>query len=305
MAEPEWESSDEEEVEDQEDVKALMTEAESDMMENDGTVLYIGHLSNEWEERDLKNFLEQFGNVENIRISRSVKTGKTRGYAFCRMDTAATATIVADTLQGYFVGGRRLVCQVIQPNRQMFFHTDNVISRRKQQLEVDKKNRQQNLANIGKLKEITSRLVRRERKKRAKLADLGIDYDFPGYESNRAEAAEPMVEDEPPTSSKKKRKGSVGSKMEEDDVKTPPKKRSESVGSVDSASKKKRKDSIGSVDSASKKKRKESIGSIDSASKKSRKETTSTPVKESTSTKKVQSEIKKKKSQKKRRVSAP
>lgn len=71
--------------------------------ERDATVVYIGHLPGELEELDLKNFLQQFGTVVNIRLSRSTKTGKSRGYAFARFEDAETASIVADTLQGYFL----------------------------------------------------------------------------------------------------------------------------------------------------------------------------------------------------------
>ena len=154
--------------------------------EQDATVLYIGHLPSEFEERDLKNFLKQFGKVVNIRISRSPKSGQSRGYAFVRWEDAETARIVADTLHGYFVGQRRLICHVLpNPHRSLFFNTDKIIQRRKLRLQVVDKERERQLNNVEKIKTITARLVLREHKKRAKLEALGIDYDFPGYEASQ------------------------------------------------------------------------------------------------------------------------
>lgn len=327
---PEWDSSDEEA---EEKVKAKTTEkakkttkestkkgakkakneAKEDETEKDATVLYVGHLPGEFEERDLKNFLQQFGKVVNIRISRSPKTGNSRGYAFVRWEDAETARVAADTLQGYFVGQRRLVCHPVpNPHQSMFYHTDKAIQRSQLKQKVEAKQRERKLANVGKIKEITARLVQREHKKREKLEALGIDYDFPGYEASQMDDVEDEVvedkmdvqEDEAPQSDKKGKK-----------------KRKDSVGSVESASSTpSRKDSVGSESSATKKaKRKDSVGSevivgsAGSSGKKKSKKTIAmeedsadaTPTK---STKKdVQSEKKAKKSKqnKKRRESAP
>jgi nucleolar protein 15 len=277
LAGPEWESSDEEQDKTVE-VKAGKTKKsiaerkrskkqsnkkhteeinEEHGNEEEPTVIYIGHLPNQFEESDLRTFLSQFGNVENSRISRSVKTGGSRGYAFVKFAEADVAQVVAETLQGYFLGQRRLVCHLVQkPDDGMFYDTDKLIIRRKASLAAEKKRRNQNLASASKMKEITSRLVRREKKKRKKLQELGIDYDFPGYESN-------LIVDEEETemaSKKKKRKEAVDSTSSASS-----RKRKESVDSTSSASSRKRKDSISSETSATKKsKRKDSIGSVGS-----------------------------------------
>jgi nucleolar protein 15 len=139
---PEWESSDEEENVAVVETKKTTKQKKSDKNKKDGTVklvekdadgndieaekdatvIYIGHIPPEFEERDLRMFLSQFGKVERCRISRSVKTGFPRGYAFCKFTDAETATIVAETLQGYFLGKRRLVAHLVpNANRSMFF----------------------------------------------------------------------------------------------------------------------------------------------------------------------------------------
>mmetsp|Transcript_3061 Transcript_3061/g.7194 ORF Transcript_3061/g.7194 Transcript_3061/m.7194 type:complete len:368 (+) Transcript_3061:158-1261(+) len=226
------------------------------------TVIYVGHLPIELEERDLRTFLSQFGDVIHSRISRSLQTGHSRGYGFFQFADPEVAKIVAETLQGYFLGKKRLVCHLIDnPDDGLFFDTDRLIAQRKNDLQVERKRRRENLGNASKMKEITARLVQREKKKRKKLQDLGIDYDFPGYEGSLAAQTNKENSEEPEMSTPKS------------DKKKKQKKRSDSVSSIGSANssssatkkKSKRKDSIGSAGSSdSKSKRKDSIGSMGS-----------------------------------------
>jgi len=163
--------------------------------END-LALYIGHLPKEFEELDLRRFLSQFGKVYNCRVARKIETGNPKGFAFVRFADDEVTQIACDTLHGYFLDKQRLVCQVRTSHPGMFFDTDKMIDRRRKKLQLETKQRNGNLANSAKLKTITSRLVIRELKKREKLKALGIDYDFPGYKSNRTEFEEQFVPEE-------------------------------------------------------------------------------------------------------------
>jgi len=354
---PEWNSSDEEDnvspkvalkKKSKEKAKAHDKKAKKKLRrdpildkdtDDEAKVLYVGHLPKEFEERDLKVFLGQFGKVERCRLSRSIKSGNPRGYGFAKFTDPSTATIVAETLQGYFLGNRRLVCHLMPEVKQgTFFDTDKAIARRKLRQEVQKKQRDRNLASVNKIGEITSRLIQREKKKRAKFAELGIEYDFPGYAADSVEGDGNGIgskakkdddgDDSQSTPAKSKRKDSIGSESSA----TKKSKRKDSIGSESSATKKsKRKDSIGSVGSEGsstpkrtrknsvsnetsdtpKSKRKDSVGSESSASKK-KSEERSLPAPESpvaaekSDEKVVQSEKKKNKKKKsKRRISAP
>jgi nucleolar protein 15 len=196
-----------------------------------------------FEEHELVQFLKQFGKVLNLRVSRSKTTGNSKGFAFVQMQSAGIAAIVADTLAGYIMfGQRRLVCHVVPPDKihkKLFFRQKRIVKK----APVTEKA-------LGKMKEITSRLVARDRKKRDTLKALGIDYDFPGY---------------------------VASKKEEKEV-APTKKSAKSTRSTESPDnkqpkKKQRKDSVASVespatsDSKKGKKRKESLTSVVAAEK--------------------------------------
>jgi len=169
------------------------------------TVIYLGHLPVGFEEREITVFLNQFGNVKRCRVSRSIKTGRTRGYAFVEFSDEDVAKVVAETMSGYFLLEKRLVCHVL-PNDKvhdlMFAKPKRVASKadrqKKARVEANKRR------SADALKGITAKLVKREEMKRKKLASLGIDYNFPGY----AGIAQPT--DDSGESVKKKRKMSDG-----------------------------------------------------------------------------------------------
>jgi nucleolar protein 15 len=268
---PEWESSDEEEPEvtvrssskakKSKSTKSKTSEVKLVEKEDDessaNNVVYIGHLPNEMEEQDLGRFLEQFGDIDRLRIARSVKTGGAKGYAFVKFEEDSVAKIVAETLNGYFLGNRRLVCHLNpNPHEHLFFSSQKAIAKKKQRELLANRQRERNLSSVSKMKQITSRLLSRERKKRAKLQELGLDYDFPGYEGSSKPSEESQV-----ASKKSKRKDSVSSETSSSSDKKKSK-RKDSISSETSETKnsRKRKDSIGSIHSegstGSKKRRK-------------------------------------------------
>jgi nucleolar protein 15 len=196
---PEWESSDEDSV-GKEPVqikskdekykksrsatrKAASKKKTAEAAANTSSVLYIGHLPPHFEEHELVQFLKQFGKVLNLRVSRSKKTGNSKGFAFVQMQSPGIAAIVADTLAGYIMfGQRRLVCHVLPPDKihkKLFFRQKRIV-----------KEKQATEKPLGMMKAITSRLVAREHKKREMFKELGIDYEFPGYAAGKTEEVE-------------------------------------------------------------------------------------------------------------------
>eukprot|EP00579_Thalassiosira_antarctica_P006057 CAMPEP_0201883936 /NCGR_PEP_ID=MMETSP0902-20130614/16315_1 /ASSEMBLY_ACC=CAM_ASM_000551 /TAXON_ID=420261 /ORGANISM="Thalassiosira antarctica, Strain CCMP982" /LENGTH=308 /DNA_ID=CAMNT_0048412805 /DNA_START=60 /DNA_END=986 /DNA_ORIENTATION=+ len=185
------------------------------------TVIYLGHLPVGFEEREITVFLNQFGNVKRCRVSRSTKTGRSRGYAFVEFADEEVAGIVAGTMSGYFLLEKRMVCHIL-PNDKvhelMFAKPKRVSSKsdrqKKARAEVNKRR------SADALKGITAKLVQREEMKHKKLAALGIDYGYPGHTAS----VEPVAETN--KSSKKKRKVSDDDEKKDetnnvDEVKTP------------------------------------------------------------------------------------
>mmetsp|Transcript_32879 Transcript_32879/g.69182 ORF Transcript_32879/g.69182 Transcript_32879/m.69182 type:complete len:312 (-) Transcript_32879:184-1119(-) len=175
------------------------------------TVIYLGHLPVGFEEREITVFLNQFGNVSRCRVSRSTKTGRSRGFAFVDFADPDVTEIVAETMSGYFLLEKRLVCHVL-PNDKvhelMFARPKRVPTKADKQKKARAEVNQIRTADA--MKGITSRLVKREEMKRKKLEALGIKYDFPGY----AASAQSMSGESNTVPKKKKRKMSVGDEEE-------------------------------------------------------------------------------------------
>ena len=206
----------------------------SDASDEPSSVIYLGHLPVGFEEREITVFLNQFGNVMRCRVSRSKKTGRSRGYAFVEFVDHDVAKVVAETMSGYFLLEKRLVCHILpqdQVHELMFAKAKRIATKadihKKARLEVNKQR------STDALKGITAKLVKREELKRKKLAALGIDYDFPGYAAGvkskddaepsskrrRTTSSDDNEEEVPsekkaPKSSKKKKKKSKDAKVE-------------------------------------------------------------------------------------------
>lgn len=145
------------------------------------SVIYLGHLPMGFEEREITVFLNQFGAVKKCRVSRSTKTGRPRGYAFVEFADPEVAQIVAETLSGYFLLEKRLVCHVL-PNdkvhKMMFTKPSRVPNKALLQKKVRSEVNKKRTAEF--MKGMTQKLIKREELKRKKIAGLGIEYEFPG-----------------------------------------------------------------------------------------------------------------------------
>ena len=76
-------------------------------------VLYVGHLPKGFNETELKSFFQQFGQVTKLRVSRSVKTARSRGYAFLEFSEKKVAEIAAKAMNNYMLFGRELDVHVV------------------------------------------------------------------------------------------------------------------------------------------------------------------------------------------------
>lgn len=130
----------------------------------------------------MKQFFSQFGTVTRIRLSRSKKSGRSRGYAFIEFEDKEVAQIVAETMNDYLMYGRRMKCQFI-PNDQL--HPMTFRGANKVLIPPRTKNRHRAIHNKIKSAEqyqkAIDRLLEKEELKRKKLEEKGIDYEFPGF----------------------------------------------------------------------------------------------------------------------------
>lgn len=82
------------------------------------TVIYLGHIPHGFYEKQLRAFFSQFGKVKRLRISRSHKTGKSRGYGFMEFEDPFVASIAAETMDNHRAFGRTLRCKVVPKDQQ-------------------------------------------------------------------------------------------------------------------------------------------------------------------------------------------
>ena len=70
--------------------------------------IYVGNLSYEVEEDDLKQVFSEYGSVKKVQVSINRETGEKRGFAFVEMGTAAEEAAAIQALLSTEWMGRSL-----------------------------------------------------------------------------------------------------------------------------------------------------------------------------------------------------
>jgi len=156
-------------------------------------VIYVGHIPDGFFEPQMRKFFSQFGAVTRLRISRSKRTGRQKGYAFIEFEEESVAKIVAETMKGYLLFEKTLVCHLLPKEKQhpaLFkgckrpFRNFSGLRRKRHAkayndrptVEVDGQ----------KVPRHTLRQVDRRKRSDAKLngllSSLGVDYDLAGVD---------------------------------------------------------------------------------------------------------------------------
>ncbi|XP_077129410.1 MKI67 FHA domain-interacting nucleolar phosphoprotein isoform X2 [Ranitomeya variabilis] len=151
-------------------------------------VLYIGHIPRSLFEPQLKEYFSQFGTISRLRLSRSKKTGGSKGYAFVEFECDEVAKIVADTMNNYLFCERLLKCEFVPPEKvhPRLFVGCNSIFKKPSLPAVARYNMKRS---TDQEKRMTTRLLEKEKKLRKRLAEKGIDYDFPGFAAEKRQRA--------------------------------------------------------------------------------------------------------------------
>ncbi|XP_051939048.1 MKI67 FHA domain-interacting nucleolar phosphoprotein [Hippocampus zosterae] len=146
-------------------------------------VIYVGHLPLGLFEPQLKAYFKQFGTVSRLRLSRSKKTGGSKGYAFVEYTCDEVAKIVAETMNNYLMGERLIKCHVVPPEKchdKLFVGSERTF-RKSSKPAVARYNQERTSEQVAKM---TEKLLHKERNLRKRLAAQGIDYDFPGFSTH-------------------------------------------------------------------------------------------------------------------------
>ena len=80
--------------------------------------IYVGILSYQATEQELRDTFEPQGEVEETYIVRDRDTGRSRGFAFVEMPTDDEAKAAIEDLNGKEVGGRTLTVNEARPRQE-------------------------------------------------------------------------------------------------------------------------------------------------------------------------------------------
>eukprot|EP01147_Barroeca_monosierra_P007249 gene7249-7657_t len=148
--------------------------------ENRG-VIYLGHIPFGFYEQQMKEYFSQFGQVTRLRHSRSIKTGRSRGFAFIEFANAEVANIVAETMNNYLLFGKLLRCHVVSPK-----NVHPQLFRTPKRVDVDKLARQRHNKprTVAQYSALAEKRKKKNKRLQEKLNKLGIKYSVDSTISN-------------------------------------------------------------------------------------------------------------------------
>ncbi|MDP3788694.1 MAG: RNA-binding protein [Candidatus Chromulinivorax sp.] len=77
--------------------------------------MYVGNLSFDTSEGDLRQKFEEFGDVASVNIITDRDTGRSKGFAFVEMTSNASAETAMNSLNGNDFNGRKLTVNEARP----------------------------------------------------------------------------------------------------------------------------------------------------------------------------------------------
>lgn len=80
-------------------------------------VIYISRIPYGFFETGLTKYFSQFGELKNVMLARSKKTGASCGYAYVEFESYDVARIVAKVMDGYLTFGKIMKCECLDPWR--------------------------------------------------------------------------------------------------------------------------------------------------------------------------------------------
>lgn len=131
-------------------------------------IIYIAHLPDGFEEKEMKQFFKQFGKVKNVQLARS-KQGNSKHYGWVEFESVDVAKTSAEAFDGYLIGDKLIQAKQLTVAKVPTKLFTNAIKGPKKPVEKKDVAR----------KETALAIAREERKIKAKLEAKGIKYEFP------------------------------------------------------------------------------------------------------------------------------
>lgn len=83
-------------------------------------VVYLQNIPHGFYEEEMRKYFGQFGLVTRIRLARSERTGRSKGYAYIEFKVPEVAQIAADTMNNYIMFKHVLKTNYLPPDKQTF-----------------------------------------------------------------------------------------------------------------------------------------------------------------------------------------
>jgi RNA recognition motif-containing protein len=80
-----------------------------------GKKLYVGNLSFETTDADLRNMFEQHGTVQSAQVIADRDSGRSKGFGFVEMSSGDEAKAAIQSLDGKDLGGRSIKVNEAKP----------------------------------------------------------------------------------------------------------------------------------------------------------------------------------------------
>jgi RNA recognition motif-containing protein len=78
--------------------------------------IYVGNLSSDVSEDDLRQAFEAFGQIESVTIIKDKYSGESRGFGFVEMPSKSEAQSAIDDLNGKDLKGQNLIVNEARPS---------------------------------------------------------------------------------------------------------------------------------------------------------------------------------------------
>ena len=158
-------------------------------------VIYIAHLPDGFEEKEMKKFFVQFGKVKNVQLARATKSGNSKHYGWVEFESVDVAKTSAEAFNGYLmfdklIEAKQLTVAAVPPH----LFTNAIKGLRKQAKKDDPPR-----------KDTAIKIARQEKKIKATLEAAGIDYQWPSMLA-QFEAKGIKIEDKAPKKEKTEEK---------------------------------------------------------------------------------------------------
>ena len=80
--------------------------------------LYVGNMSYDTTEQDLRELFAQAGTVASVALIKDRDTGQPKGFAFVEMDSQASAQKAISMFTGYSLNDRQLTVNIARPREE-------------------------------------------------------------------------------------------------------------------------------------------------------------------------------------------